>query len=55
MLYPMLWEYRTSVKTATGFYPFQLVHSVDSILPVECEIPSLMLAVELLLDTSDLE
>jgi hypothetical protein len=55
MLYPMLWGYRTSVKTATSFSPFQIVHSVDSILPFECEIPSLKLAVELLPDTSDLE
>jgi hypothetical protein len=28
---------------------------VDSILPIECEIPSLKLAIELLPDTSDLE
>jgi hypothetical protein len=31
------------------------VHGAESILPVECEIPSLKLAVELLPDTSDLE
>jgi transposase InsO family protein len=55
MLYPALWAYQTSVKTATGFSPFQLVHDVKSKLPIECEIPSLKLAVSLLLDTSDLE
>ena len=55
MLYPALWAYRTVVKTATGFYPYQLVHGVESILPVECDIPSLKLAVELLPDTSPLE
>jgi hypothetical protein len=55
MLYPTLWAYRTSVKTSTGFSPFQLVHSVESILPIECEIPSLRLAVALLPDTFDLE
>ena len=55
MLYPALWAYRTAVKTATGFSPYQLVHGVDSIFPVECKIPSLKLAVELLSDTSPLE
>jgi hypothetical protein len=55
MLYPALWAYQTSVKTATDFSPFQLVHDVESILLVECKISSLKLAVELLLDTSDLE
>ena len=55
MLYPALWAYRTAVKTATGFSPYQLVHGVESILSVECEIPSLKLAVELLPDTSPLE
>ena len=55
MLYPALWAYRTAVKTATGFSPYQLVHGVKSILSVECEIPSLKLAVELLPDTSPLE
>jgi transposase InsO family protein len=55
MLYPALWAYRTLVKTTTGFSPFQLVHGVELILPIECEIPSLKLAVELLPDTSDLE
>jgi hypothetical protein len=34
MLYPALWAYRTSVKTTTGISPFQLVHSVESILPI---------------------
>ena len=55
LLYPALWAYRTVVNTATGFSPYQLVHGVESILPVECEIPSLKLAVELLPDTSPLE
>jgi transposase InsO family protein len=55
MLYPALWTYQTSVKTTTGFSPFHLVHGVESILPIECKIPSLKLAVELLPDTSDLE
>jgi hypothetical protein len=55
MLYPVLWAYRTSVKTATDFSSFQLVHGVDSILPVEFKIPSLKLEVDLLPDTLDLE
>ena len=55
MLYPVLWAYRTSVKTATRFSPFQLVHGVELILPIEWKIPSLKLAVVLLPDTFDLE
>jgi len=50
MLYPTLWAYRTSVKTATNFTPFQLVYGLESIFPIECEILSLKLAVELLLE-----
>ena len=55
MLYPALWAYRTAVKTTTGFSPYQLVHGVDSILIVECEIPSLKLVIELLQKNFDLE
>ena len=55
MLYPALWDYRTAVNTATSFFPYHLVHGVESVLPVECEIPSLKLAIDLLLDTSSLE
>jgi hypothetical protein len=55
MLYQALWSYRTSINTSIVFYPFQLVNGVDSILPIECEIPSLILVVMLLPDTSDHE
>ena len=39
MLYTSLWAYRTAVKTTTSFSPYRLVHGVESVLPVECEIP----------------
>jgi transposase InsO family protein len=52
MLFSALWAYRTSVKSTTGFTPFRLVYGVEAILPIECEIPSLKLAVELLPNTS---
>ena len=55
MLYPSLWAYSTAVKTAIDFSPYQLLHGVESILLVECEIPSLKLSVELLPDTFALE
>eukprot|EP00253_Pinus_taeda_P007345 PITA_07345 len=55
MLYSALWAYRTSVKTATGFTPFQLVYRMESIFPIKCEIPSLKLAIELLPETLSLE
>ena len=47
-----LWAYRDSVKTTTGFTPFQLVYGLEAVLPIQCQIPSLQLVVELLPDTS---
>jgi len=47
-----LWAYRTSVKTATGFTLFQLVYGLQAILPIEHEIPSLKLDIELLPNTT---
>jgi hypothetical protein len=35
-----------------GFTPFQLVYGIKDVLPIECEIPSLKLTVELLPNTS---
>ena len=55
ILYPTLWAYRTNVKTATGFSPFQLLHGVEAVTPVECEIPSLKIAIHVLPDTIELE
>jgi hypothetical protein len=40
------------VNSSTGFNHFQLVYDIESVLPIECEIPSLKLAVELLPNTS---
>lgn len=55
MLYSAFWAYRTSVKTTTSFTPFQLVYGLESIFPIECEIPSLKLVFELLPESSSLE
>ena len=52
MLSSALWAYRTSVKTSTGFTPFQLVYGLEAVLPIECKILSLKLAIELLPATS---
>jgi hypothetical protein len=52
MLFSALWAYQTFVKSATRFTPFRLLYGVEAILPIECEIPSLKLAVELLPNTS---
>ena len=51
-LFSALWAYRTSAKTGTCFTPFQLVYGLEAVLPIECEIPSLRLTVELLPHTS---
>jgi hypothetical protein len=55
MLFSVLWAYRMAVKTATGFTPFHLVHGVKETLPIECEIPTLCTAIELLPDTAPME
>ena len=51
MLFSVLWAYQTSVNYVTRFTPFQLVYSLEATLPIECEIPSLKLAIELLPNT----
>jgi hypothetical protein len=43
------------MKTAIGFTPFHLVHGVEATLPIECEIPTLRTAIELLPDTAPME
>jgi hypothetical protein len=52
MFFSTLWAYKTYVKSAMGFTPFQLVYGIEAILSIECETPSLKLAVELLPNTS---
>eukprot|EP00253_Pinus_taeda_P004833 PITA_04833 len=42
-------------KDATDLTPFQLVYGLEATLPIECEIPSLKIAVELLPDTTPVE
>ena len=55
MLFSTLWAYHTSMKDATTFTPFQLVYGLEATLPIECEIPSLKLAIELLPSTTLVE
>ena len=55
MLFLALWAYRTSIKIAIGFTPFQLVYGLEAILSIECEIPSLKFAIQLLPETTTLE
>jgi hypothetical protein len=55
MLFSVLWAYHTTVKIATGFTPFHLVHGVEATLPIECEIPTLHTAIELLPNTTPME
>lgn len=42
--------YRTSVWTSTGETPFSLVYSIEAVLPIEVEIPSLRVLVDVKLD-----
>ena len=40
------------MKDVTRFTPFQLVYGLEATLPIECEIPSPKIVVELLPNTS---
>ena len=55
MLYSVLWDYRTYLKTATSFSPSHLIYGLEAVFSIEFQISSLKLAVELLPDTSPLE
>jgi hypothetical protein len=55
MFFPVLWAYCTAVKTTTSFTPFHLVHGVEATLPIECEIPTLRTAIDLLPDIAPME
>ena len=48
----MLWSYMTTINTSIGFTPFQLVYGLEATLPIECEIPSLKLVVEIFPNTT---
>lgn len=43
------------MRNATGFIPFQLVYGLEEVLPIQCEISSLKLAIDLRLDPSEEE
>ena len=43
------------MRNATGFTPFQLVYGLEAVLPIECEISSLKLVIDLFPETSEEE
>ena len=55
MLNLALWAYWINVKTTMVFYPFQLVHGVEVVTPVECEILSLRIGIHVLPNVTELE
>ncbi|KAK9034176.1 hypothetical protein V6N11_050351 [Hibiscus sabdariffa] len=48
-----LLAYRTSVKTSTGVTPYSLVYGTEAVLPIEVEIPSLRVLLEVELDEAE--
>ena len=50
--YSALWAYRTSIRNAIRFTPFQLVYGLEAVLLIQCEISSLKLTIYLLLEIS---
>jgi len=55
MLFSALRAYHITIKYATGFMSFHLVHRVEAFLPIECEIPTIRTEIELLLDANLIE
>ena len=41
-----LWAYQTTFRTPTQARPYSLVYGVEAILPLECQIPSLWIAIQ---------
>ncbi|XP_030941711.1 uncharacterized protein LOC115966668 [Quercus lobata] len=41
-----LWAYQTTFRTPTHGTPYSLVYGVEAILPLECQIPSLWIAIQ---------
>ncbi|XP_071917015.1 uncharacterized protein [Coffea arabica] len=41
-----LWAYRTTFRTPTQATPYTLVYGVEAVLPLECQIPSLRIAIQ---------
>lgn len=54
MLYFALHGYRTSIRTSIGETPFSLMYNMDSVLPVEVDIPSLRILTDVKLDEVEL-
>ncbi|XP_022736187.1 uncharacterized protein LOC111289419 [Durio zibethinus] len=48
-----LHAYRTSVRTSTGATPFSLVYGMEAVLPIEVEIPSLRVLMEVELEEAE--
>ncbi|RDY00492.1 Pol polyprotein, partial [Mucuna pruriens] len=53
MLPSALHGYRTSMRMSTGATPYSLVYGIEAVLPVEVEIPSLRVLVEVEVDVSE--
>ena len=47
-VFDALWAYRTAYKVITKHKPFQLVYGQEAILPIELEIPSLQIAIDII-------
>lgn len=55
MLISVLWAYWTTTKTTIGFTPFHLIHGIESVIPIECEILTLQMVLNVLPDITPLE
>ena len=48
-----LYAYRTAVRTSTRVTPFLLVYEMEAVLPIEVEIPSLRILMEVKIEEAE--
>lgn len=52
-IHPTLLAYHTSIRTATGATPYSLIYGTEAIIPLDMELPSLIISLKDYLDKDE--